>query len=554
MPVQKMKPIEIFVPFSKIERRESDDALIVEGYCYVNPIVKGDRWNLKRAAMEAATPEYEKFPAVREMHQAIAAGTGLEVVWDERGCLLRSECVDRGTREKIEKKVLRGYSVGVNPLTMRGDDVESCDWVETSYVDRPKDPDAVFLFRAEGWDPDAEVEVTVLEESPATPPAEDEALPPSAAAAAEGVEAPATVPPPDAAIDEPGIAATSQEPDAGGADLSPERDAVRVALIAQGISETRAAEMAAEVEIAAPEPSITNAVSTDTLTAYPGTAGNGSITVNPGATDHGSVTAPLATETFTVPVQERAQSSATVPVRENLDKLRPATPQEVNSELSEPPRGEYRVEQAPTGMWCVYGPDGEKLGEFESEAAANARVAEVKAAMSDTPTRAAAVEDTPPAAEQLVARLAEMRAEMDRFEALLSPPPAPNPQQLSGEQPDEATALARVELSRVLRVPASENLELNRLLGAATKRIRELEDMPVREKPVVRYPHALSREFLVNLGSEDEAEVARLRTEFAEAKAAAEAARDSGDRDKRDREMQRMMVAQGELSLRGVIV
>src|SRR3990172_1331771 len=162
----KTKPITLFVPFTKIERREADDALIVEGYCFVNPTVKGDRYSIKRSAMEAATPEYLKFPAVREMHQPIAAGTGLEVIWDEKGCLLRSECVDEGTKKKIEKSVLRGYSVGVNPLSLRGDEVESLDWVETSYVDRPKDPDAVFLYRADGFDPDALVDAEVLDEPP----------------------------------------------------------------------------------------------------------------------------------------------------------------------------------------------------------------------------------------------------------------------------------------------------------------------------------------------------------------------------------------------------
>jgi hypothetical protein len=54
----KTKPITLFVPFTKIERRAADDALIVEGYCFVNPTVPGDRYSVKRSAMEAATADY----------------------------------------------------------------------------------------------------------------------------------------------------------------------------------------------------------------------------------------------------------------------------------------------------------------------------------------------------------------------------------------------------------------------------------------------------------------------------------------------------------------
>lgn len=162
----KMKPFHVFVPFTKIERKGS--TVEVEGYCFVNEVVDGEGGiRLLRSAMEAATPDYMKFGAIREMHQPSAAGTALEALWDEKGCLLRSKCVDPVACRKIEEGVYKGYSVGVNPKLIRANAVEACEWPETSYVDRPKDWDAVFnLYRVEGFDPNAEVEVTVLDETP----------------------------------------------------------------------------------------------------------------------------------------------------------------------------------------------------------------------------------------------------------------------------------------------------------------------------------------------------------------------------------------------------
>jgi hypothetical protein len=161
------KSLSWFAPFETIERH--DDYLIVEGYVYCNESVGGEGGiRLKRSAMEEATNDYMKFGAVREMHGSNAAGTALDLTWDERGAKIRAKIVDRAAREKVEEKVYKGFSVGVNPRVMRGKDVEACTWVENSLVDRPKDPDALFLYRAEGYDPEAEIEVEVLDETSET--------------------------------------------------------------------------------------------------------------------------------------------------------------------------------------------------------------------------------------------------------------------------------------------------------------------------------------------------------------------------------------------------
>lgn len=160
MPMKtKLKPTRLFFEIQRVDDGHPDYS-IVEGYAYVNARVASDRYNLTRGAMEEASRSYLQFPAVREMHASSAAGTGLEVVWDERGARLTAKVVDPVARLKVKEGVYRGFSVGVTPLVVRGDEVTKCAWVETSLVDRPADPDAVFtVVRAEALPDEVEVDV-----------------------------------------------------------------------------------------------------------------------------------------------------------------------------------------------------------------------------------------------------------------------------------------------------------------------------------------------------------------------------------------------------------
>jgi len=164
MPTEKVKPFQLFFP---ITRRDEDER-IVEGYAYVNEVVPGEGGiRLRREAMEAATPEYLRAGTVRAMHQPIAAGKPLEVTWDAKGAYLRAKIVDDNEWEKVKEGVYKGFSVSVNGLTMRGRDVETCEWWDSSLVDRGKDRDALFsVWRAPGFTPVEEVEVEVLAEAP----------------------------------------------------------------------------------------------------------------------------------------------------------------------------------------------------------------------------------------------------------------------------------------------------------------------------------------------------------------------------------------------------
>lgn len=146
MATTTMKPLQFFVPITRV----NDEAREIEGIAFANEVVEGEGGiRLKRTAMEEATPEYMQWGAVREMHQPVAAGTAIGVEWNDQGAVLRAKIVDDEAWEKVKQGVYKGLSVGVAARVMRGKNVEKANWIETSLVDRPKDPDAkIIAFRA----------------------------------------------------------------------------------------------------------------------------------------------------------------------------------------------------------------------------------------------------------------------------------------------------------------------------------------------------------------------------------------------------------------------
>lgn len=145
----QVKSLALFVPVTRID----DEERVVEGVAFANEVVEGEGGlRLSRSSMKAATPDYLKWGAVREMHQPSAVGRALSVEWQDSGAaVLRVKVVDDQAWTKVKQGVYQGFSVGVLPRLIRGGTVEQCTWVETSLVDRPKDPGAIFLaFRAEG--------------------------------------------------------------------------------------------------------------------------------------------------------------------------------------------------------------------------------------------------------------------------------------------------------------------------------------------------------------------------------------------------------------------
>jgi hypothetical protein len=164
MTTTRMKAVHTYAPIIRV----NDEERTVEAYAFVNEIVAGEGGvRLKRTSMEAATPDYMKWANIREMHRGDSAvGTTQTVNWDKKGAHMTLRVSDDAAWQKVKDGVYKGLSVGVIPEVMRGKDVEKCTWMETSLVDRPADPDArITVFRADGFDPDAEHDVQVLDDS-----------------------------------------------------------------------------------------------------------------------------------------------------------------------------------------------------------------------------------------------------------------------------------------------------------------------------------------------------------------------------------------------------
>lgn len=134
-----------YCDITKAERNAEGD-LVVTGRA-TGPDVDLDRQICDPAWLAKAMPEWYSTGAnVREMHTSIAAGRGDELVQNGDGWDLRSIVVDPVSARKVEKQVLRGYSIGIrNPQVIKdvkapGGRIVGGQIVEVSLVDRPANP------------------------------------------------------------------------------------------------------------------------------------------------------------------------------------------------------------------------------------------------------------------------------------------------------------------------------------------------------------------------------------------------------------------------------
>lgn len=111
-------------------------------------------------AMKAAIPDYMRFGAVREMHDAKkAAGTALNIGVNDAGSTdFTAHVVDPIAIKKVQSGVYKGFSIAGKVLKRDESDenkITALSLTEVSLVDRPANPDAVFTcYKADG----AEVE------------------------------------------------------------------------------------------------------------------------------------------------------------------------------------------------------------------------------------------------------------------------------------------------------------------------------------------------------------------------------------------------------------
>ena len=131
-----------------ITKRDDNGDLIVLGKA-TGPDLDLDKQICDATWLKSAVTEwFETGANVREQHSSIAAGVGIEI--EERGddWWLKSLVVDPLTAKKVEKKVLKGYSIGIKDARVVKDSsapggrIIGGDIVEISLVDRPANPTA----------------------------------------------------------------------------------------------------------------------------------------------------------------------------------------------------------------------------------------------------------------------------------------------------------------------------------------------------------------------------------------------------------------------------
>lgn len=131
-----------------VKTQADDGSLIVYGKA-TGPDLDLDEQICDPSWLREAMPDWMKFGNVREMHQPIAAGVGLELNAEGDDWYLKSQVIDDNTARKIEAGALKGYSVGikgakvVNDPIAKGGRIVGGTIVEVSYVDRPCNPTAV---------------------------------------------------------------------------------------------------------------------------------------------------------------------------------------------------------------------------------------------------------------------------------------------------------------------------------------------------------------------------------------------------------------------------
>ena len=127
---------------------DEDGSLIVVGKA-TGPDLDLDEQVCDPNWLREAMPAWMKFGNLREMHQPVAAGVGLELSAEGDDWHLKSKVVDPGTQAKIEAGALRGYSIGIKGAKVikdgaaPGGRIVGGTIVEVSYVDRPCNPTAV---------------------------------------------------------------------------------------------------------------------------------------------------------------------------------------------------------------------------------------------------------------------------------------------------------------------------------------------------------------------------------------------------------------------------
>jgi len=143
-----MTTTTVYAEIVKAERNADGD-LVVVGKA-TGPDLDLDKQICDPEWLGKAMPTWFSTGAnIREQHSSIAAGVGTELEQSGDSWMVTSLVVDPVSAMKVEKKVLKGYSIGIsNPKVIKdaaapGGRIVGGDIVEVSLVDRPCNPTAM---------------------------------------------------------------------------------------------------------------------------------------------------------------------------------------------------------------------------------------------------------------------------------------------------------------------------------------------------------------------------------------------------------------------------
>lgn len=136
----------VYAEITKAERDENGD-LVVYGRA-TGPDLDLDRQICDGEWLKSAMPTWFQTGAnVREQHSSIAAGVGTEITQKaDGGWDLKALVVDANSARKVERGVLKGYSIGIRaPKVVKdaaapGGRIVGGQIIEVSLVDRPANP------------------------------------------------------------------------------------------------------------------------------------------------------------------------------------------------------------------------------------------------------------------------------------------------------------------------------------------------------------------------------------------------------------------------------
>jgi len=147
--------------------KRDDDKRIVEGYA-TSEAIDASGEIIRMTAVKAALENFMIHPALRVMHQLIAAGKVTKAVIDKKGLYITAKVVDDDAWRKVKEAVLIGFSVGGKVTGRDPNDSKIITGIrldEISLVDRPQNPDAVIdVIKAARKVPDADGAVMTIDQ------------------------------------------------------------------------------------------------------------------------------------------------------------------------------------------------------------------------------------------------------------------------------------------------------------------------------------------------------------------------------------------------------